>query len=236
MNYDFVNIFPTTIYVGDIENHSEYKEEFYKIYPKFHYEQIDEKLDYIHTVSENQGNPLIHLEENLDPLFSDVCAHVKNYMLNVLCLKDIFNIVITKTWLSRSQGVDQEIPWHIHSPSQISFVYYLNTPENSHSIQFSNKNRPNHIFPTIFTEDYGNPEVTMVSQYNDVNSEMFYILPQEGKIIIFPSHVPHRTKSVSSDFEGERLAITGDITLVLKDEYLSFSNGYIHEKYWKKYP
>lgn len=234
MIYDAINIFPTTIYVGKIENHLEYKKEFYKVYPKFDYNQIKGEL--VNTVSENQGNPLIHLEENLDPLFREICHHIKNYLQEVLSLNDIFDIVITKTWLSRAQDVDHEIPWHIHSPSHISFVYYVNTPENSHSLEFSNANKANHIFPTLFgDDDYVNYQISMVKKYTDINCETFYIKPKEGNVTIFPSKIPHRTKSVSSKFEGERLAITGDVTLILKEEYLSFSSGYIHEKYWKKY-
>lgn len=233
MGYDIVNIFPTTIYVGEIDNHLKYKEDFYQIYPKFQYEQVEG--DVVNTVSENQGNPLIHLEEILDPLFREICNHIQTYIQNVLCLRDIFELVITKTWLSRAQDVDQEIPWHIHSPSHISFVYYVNIPENSHSIQFSNKEKPNHIFPTVFSDDYVGSEMTMVKKYNDLNSEIFYLLPKEGTVVLFPSKLPHRTKSVSSKFKGERLAITGDVTLILKEEYLSFSNGYTNEKYWKKY-
>jgi uncharacterized protein (TIGR02466 family) len=234
MIYNALNIFPTTIYVGEIENHDEFKKEFYGVYPKFQYEQTNGDL--INTVSENQGNPLIHLEPNLDSLFAEICKHIKTYMQDVLSLKDIFDLIITKTWISRAQDVDHEIPLHIHSPSHLSFVYYVNIPENSHSLEFSNHNRPNHIFPTIFSdEDYINYQISMVKEYTDINCETFYISPKEGSVVVFPSKVPHRTKAVSSEFKGERLAITGDVTLILKEEYLSFSSGYIHEKYWKKY-
>jgi hypothetical protein len=40
---------------------------------------------------------------------------------------------------------------------------------------------------------------------------------------------------MSDVFTGERLAIVGDITLILKEEHLSYSMGYINEKYWKKF-
>jgi uncharacterized protein (TIGR02466 family) len=235
MNYNYINIFPTTIYVGEIENHLNHKNNFYEIYPKYEYEQVNKKTNTINTVSENQGNPLIHLEKNLDSLFCEICNHTKNYLKNVLMLKDIFDIVITKSWLSRSQDVHHEIPLHVHSPSHISFVYYLNIPENSHSLQFSNKNDPNSIFSHIFTEDCDGDHLNMVKNYNEVNSQIFYLNPQEGNIVIFPSKLPHCTKSISENFVGERLSLVGDIILILKDEYLSFSHGFIHEKYWKKF-
>lgn len=236
MKFESINIFPTVIYVGEIENHSEYKKIFYnKIYNKFNYDQINLKTKTVNTVSENVGNPLIHLENDLDSLFGEICGHIKNYLQNLLNTKDIFDIAITKTWLSRAQEVDHEIPIHIHSPSHISFIYYLNIPDNSHSIQFSNHNTPNSIFTGIFCNDSDGDNLNMVKEYNDLNCEIFYILPQEGNVILFPSRLPHSTKSVSDEFKGERLGISGDITLILKEEYLSFSHGYIHEKYWKKY-
>jgi uncharacterized protein (TIGR02466 family) len=235
MKFESVNIFPTTIYTGEIEDHLDHKKKFYDLYPKYQYEQINLKTGTINTVSENEGNPLLHLEQTLDPLFSQICGHVKNYLQNVLMLKDIFDLAITKSWISRSQDVNHEIPWHIHSPSQISFIYYLNIPDHSHALQFSNEYSPNSLFTTIFSDDCDSEHLNMVKGYNDSNCEIFYMLPQEGNVVIFPSKLGHSTKSISSDFNGERLGISGDITLILKEEYLSFSHGYIHEKYWKKY-
>ena len=236
MKFESVNIFPTTLYMGEIENHSGYKKIFYeKIYEKYQYNQVDPKTESIFTTSENVGNPFIHLEDDLDELFGQICGHVKNYLQNLLHIKDIFDIVIMKSWLSRSQSSDQEIPWHIHSPSHFSFIYYLNIPDNSHMIQFSNQHTPNSVFSGIFNNDCDYEDFNMVSEYNDLNCEFYYLHPQEGNIILFPSKLPHSTKSISNDFSGERLGISGDIILVLKEEYTSFSHGYIHEKYWKKY-
>ena len=74
------NIFPTTVYVGEVTDHQSHKEEFYKVYPKFDYEEDNGNI----TVSENVGNPFIHLEENLDPLFEEIILHVKRYTLDIL--------------------------------------------------------------------------------------------------------------------------------------------------------
>ena len=50
------NVFPTTIYVGEMNHHEKYKKNFYDVYDKFDYEEDDVN----NTVSENVGNPLIH--------------------------------------------------------------------------------------------------------------------------------------------------------------------------------
>lgn len=223
------NIFPTTVYVGEVTDHQTHKEEFYKVYHKFDYEDSDANS----TVSENTGRPFIHLEDNLDPLFNEIILHTKRYVMDVLQYKDIFEYVITKTWLSRTRS-QKEIPWHIHSTSHISFVYYINMPPNAHKLKFLNPHNKNSFFLGMSLESRYE-ERTMVKEFNQLNSEEFYIHPPEGTVALFPSSVEHCTQCVDKSFDDERLAIVGDITLTLKEDQLQYSMGYIDQKYWKKY-
>ena len=222
------NIFPTTVYVGEVTDHQTHKEEFYKVYHKFDYEDSDANS----TVSENTGRPFIHLEDNLDPLFNEIILHTKRYVMDVLQYKDIFEYVITKTWLSRTRS-QKEIPWHIHSTSHISFVYYLNMPPNAHKLKFLNPHNKNSFFLGMSLESKYE-ERTMVKEFNQLNSEEFYIHPPEGTVALFPSSIQHCTQCVDKSFNDERLAIVGDITLTLKEDQLQYSMGYIDQKYWKK--
>ena len=223
------NIFPTTVYVGEVTDHQTHKEDFYKVYHKFDYEDSDANS----TVSENTGRPFIHLEDNLDPLFNEIILHAKRYVMDVLQYKDIFEYVITKTWLSRTRS-QKEIPWHIHSTSHISFVYYLNMPPNAHKLKFLNPHNKNSFFLGMSLESRYE-ERTMVKEFNQLNSEEFYIHPPEGTVALFPSSIQHCTQCVDKSFSDERLAIVGDITLTLKEDQLQYSMGYIDQKYWKKY-
>ena len=223
------NIFPTTVYVGEVTDHQTHKEEFYKVYHKFDYEDSDANS----TVSENTGRPFIHLEDNLDPLFNEIILHTKRYVMDVLQYKDIFEYVITKTWLSRTRS-QKEIPWHIHSTSHISFVYYLNMPPNAHKLKFLNPHNKNSFFLGMSLESRYE-ERMMVKEFNQLNSEEFYIHPPEGTVALFPSSIQHCTQCVDKSFDDERLAIVGDITLTLKEDQLQYSMGYIDQKYWKKY-
>ena len=223
------NIFPTTVYVGEVTDHQTHKEEFYKVYHKFDYEDSDANS----TVSENTGRPFIHIEDNLDPLFNEIILHTKRYVMDVLQYKDIFEYVITKTWLSRTRS-QKEIPWHIHSTSHISFVYYLNMPPNAHKLKFLKPHNKNSFFLGMSLESRYE-ERTMVKEFNQLNSEEFYIHPPEGTVALFPSSIQHCTQCVDKSFDDERLAIVGDITLTLKEDQLQYSMGYIDQKYWKKY-
>ena len=157
--YQSINIFPTTLYVGDLDNHKEYKDKFYKVYSKFDYEDDN----WHNTTSENSGNPLIHLEESLEPLFTDIVSHVENYIYEVLKYKKIFDIIITKTWLSRAKSASDSLKWHNHSTSHISFSYYLNTPKNSHAIKFLNPSNTNSLFAGLNTSDYKHNKIIGVN-------------------------------------------------------------------------
>ena len=137
---DIFNVFPLTIYVDKVSKHEIYKEDFYKLYPKYDYVENERS----NTVSEGQVDPLIHLEPSLNPLFTEIAGHVRRYIHDTLKFRDIFNITFTKTWLSRMRDCS-EIPLHIHSTSHISFVYYLNTPPNSHKLTFHNPHCSNSL-------------------------------------------------------------------------------------------
>ena len=231
MTFETFNIFPTTIYVGEMVDHQKYREEFDKVYPKYDYEETS----WDNTVSENLGKPFIHLEDNLDSLFYEISLHAKKYVCDVLEYKDIFDYVITKSWLSRARRPDNEIRWHFHSTSHISFVYYLSTPNNSHTLEFQNTCTKNDLFKAMNVEDEDTADRNMVKNFNPLNSPAFYMHPIEGSLFLFPSSLTHHTRFMGGDFKGERLGIVGDITLMLKEDQLNFSMGYIDNKYWKKY-
>ncbi len=228
MNQVF-NIFPTTIYVGKVENHDTFKKEFLKIYKDFDYEENDIS----NTVSEGQVNPLIHLEPSMDPMFKEIVRHIKTYVLDILKFKDMFNYSISKTWISRTRD-KKEIPFHCHSTSHVSFVYYLNIPPYSHTTRFLNNENYNSLFLGSNSHN-NNDDKNMIKEFNLLNSKTFFIHPQEGHVALFPSRVSHGTQCIKEDFSEERLSIVGDVNLILKEEHLLHSMGLIDEKFWKKY-
>ena len=223
------NIFPTTIYVGKVENHDTFKKEFLKIYKDFDYEENDVS----NTVSEGQVNPLIHLEPSMDPMFKEIVRHIKTYVMDILKFKDMFNYSISKTWISRTRD-KKEIPFHCHSTSHVSFVYYLNIPPYSHTTRFLNNENYNSLFLGANSHN-NNDDKNMIKEFNLLNSKTFFIHPQEGHVALFPSRVSHGTQCIKEDFNEERLSIVGDVNLILKEEHLLHSMGLIDEKFWKKY-
>ena len=158
---EIFNVFPLTIYVDKVNNYEIYKEDFYKLYPKYDYVENERS----NTVSEGQVDPLIHLEPSLNPLFTEIADHVRRYIHDTLKFRDIFNITFTKTWLSRMRDTKCN-PWHIHSTSHVSFCYYVNMPPHSHAVEFENPHYKNSLFLGS-TSDIKYEEQRMLNEINE---------------------------------------------------------------------
>ena len=223
------NIFPTTIYSNEVENHDVNKKLFFDLYPKYDYEENERSV----TVSEGQVDPLIHLEPTMYPVFGEIVRHVKTYVLDILQFKDMFNYAITKSWISRARD-KSNIPYHIHSTSHVSFVYYLHIPPKSHCTIFLNRENMNSLFLGSNSEN-NLDDLNMLKEFNNLNCKTFFVEPKEGTLLIFPSNLSHGTKYIDKNFKGERLALVGDVNLILKEEHFLHSMGLIDEKFWTKY-
>ena len=230
-DYETINLFPTTIHYANVQDFNRHKESFYKIYHKYDYEEDHNQT----TVSENIGKPFLHLEDDLDDLFKVIIDNVRTYVHQTLNFKDIFNFCITKTWLSKATSTKLCLPYHMHSTSHISFVYYISCPENSSSLVFENPHRINSLFLGS-TSQYNDDKFDLIDAVTKTNANSYYIKPHEGALILFPSNLEHCTRnSTDAEMKGERIAISGDITLILKEEYTNLSCGYIDNKYWSLY-
>jgi len=237
MNYQTVNIFPTTIYIGEIENHTKYKQIFLnEIYEQYQFPH-QSRYGGINTVSENCGKPILHLENELFDLFQDISEHILNYCHQTLLIRDIFDVQIMKSWISRSYSNQENIPEHKHSTSQISFVYYLNADEKSNELTFMNTHKPNLLFDSLDDLEVENDEESMIHGFNFETTPEYNFSPCEGTVILFPSQIHHKTSSANDEVHKfERLAIVGDAILTLKkDQPMIYSQGFISPQYWKTF-
>ena len=235
VNYQLHNIFPTSVYVGEMEDHARHKEVFYReIYPKYEFPRIEESSGDINTVSEQEGKPIIHTEECAVAMMKEITKHIKIYYTEILGLRDVFDVYHTKSWISRSYDSEELIPEHLHAPAHMSYAYYVNAPKESHALSFYNKKKGNELFQSVL--DYYHEDDTFIDQYTFESTQKYSIESKEGTICIFPSKTPHGTDSVSEVFSGERLAISGDCIITLKEsEKMKYSVGYINPKYWRKH-
>tara|TARA_B100001094_G_scaffold330328_1_gene395289 strand:- start:2899 stop:3609 length:711 start_codon:yes stop_codon:yes gene_type:complete len=236
MKYDVTTMFPLSVYSAMIEEHQQWKKVFMNnVYGDYQYDRHDSDGDY-NVVSEHCGHPVIHCDERMADFFKLISNHVKNYCISTLGMKDIFEVCMVKSWISRSQENNENLPVHVHSATHVSFVYYMNVPVDSNALVFSVKNHQNEVFQGVFNVDGVD---TWMNEYTLHSTPQYQITPEEGKLVIFPSSAPHFTDPVNQtpqNFQTERLAISGDCILVLKeDEPMKHSNGYIHPKNWCVY-
>jgi len=88
---------------------------------------------------------------------------------------------------------------HIHSNNFISAAYYIKAPKNSGKIVFYDPRDANVIRkPVTKTE-------------NQLNADIFYIQPQEGLLVLFPSYLHHSVDQNSS--EDERIVLSFNVNL-----------------------
>ncbi len=131
---------------------------------------------------------------------------------------DLLDIYYQRSWATFTEN-SQQINFHTHSQSNISFAYYLLKPKNSGGIIFKSTEQQNEIAKNIFTES--KLEKSLVNKPNVYNSDKSLFDPLQDDIIIFPSKIPHATTPNASNLP--RISISGDITIMLKD-----SSGFEH--------
>ncbi len=142
---------------------------------------------------------------------------------------DLLDIFYQRSWATYTNN-EENINFHTHSQSNISFAYYLLKPNNSGGIIFRSNELQNEIAKNIFTSS--KIDKSLINKPNAYNSDKsVFDLEQDG-IIIFPSKTPHATMPNKSG--KPRISISGDVTIMLKD-----SKGFEHLmpnfKKWKKF-
>ena len=130
----------------------------------------------------------------------------------------LLEIYYQRSWATFTEE-SQQINFHTHSQSNISFAYYLLKPPNSGGIIFKSNQQQNEIAKNIFTES--KLEKSLVYKPNIYNSDKSLFDPLQDSIVIFPSKTPHATTPNESKLP--RISISGDITIMLKD-----SSGFEH--------
>ena len=204
-------LFPTLITEAFYEKHAELK-------------PVLEKGIFRHMTpdgfsNERTGHVSLHLDPEFEPLFNFVSEVTKEYIRTFLINPDLFNIHIVKSWMNiiREQGT----PFHNHADAHLSFVYYINIPEDvSTPIMFYN--HPNWYEPYMGFSKFNEP-----SEWNPFNSPAWSFPTKEGALMMFPARVNHDTPSTSGDpdigvkslkdLRRKRVSLAGDIILTFRE-------------------
>jgi len=179
----------------------------------------------------------IHLIPELNDFFESISSNIRQYLYALGLKEHLLDIYFTKTWLSIIDNKDLHMRYHNHTSADISYVYYLDVPDNSDVISFKNIHKPNDIFPGAF-DDGRDSEKTLIREYNTANFNTYHLIPEEGMLVAFPGNLTHGTLAnpySNEPFTGRRIAVVGDISIHLKPDVVGLEMGRITPEVMKKF-
>ena len=177
---------------------------------------------------DTKGHEFLFSNDLFNNLASKISKSIIKYLNTLEINTQLLDIYYQRTWATFTEN-DQNINFHTHSQSNISFAYYLLKPPSSGGIIFRSNELQNDIAKNIFTNS--KLEQSLINKPNAYNSDRSLFDLEQDSIIIFPSKTPHATSPNNSGLP--RISISGDVTIMLKN-----SNGFEHLmpnfKNWKK--
>lgn len=242
---EIIPLYPTLIYHSDMEGHHEYAN---TVLSKecldthgFNFETDIPNQSERTTGSasgEYRGKVLLHQDARYDSFFREITAHVSVYLEGTFMVRrELLDIHIMKSWYSILPP-HQELSFHRHSCSDISFVYYPHVDENTYPLWFANFERTinnnNEVFPGLFQSNSDGKQY--LKEYNQFTSPMNSVIPHSGSVLIFPSNIMHGVFPLQNQIANDtRITIAGDIKLSLRQDILNYESGLIHPKHWRKF-
>lgn len=220
-------MFPTAVGSFQCDRHDEFKKKFLERIP---YHCATHENGGLYS-GENSGHVYVHTDIELFELFKFISNGVQSYLEMLDFDHSRVDINIVKTWISATH-LDVITPVHAHATSHLSFVYYMQMPENADVISFQTQRNPNEPYYGAF--DAGTPrQKSMVNSYNALNSNQSSLPTKEGDLIVFPSTLFHGTTKVGDMGDGQRIALAGDVLLVFNESKPNYATGLFDPKTWR---
>lgn len=232
-----INLFPLSIFKGSIFLDKKYKEDL------VNYILEDEKKGRPSTdnipqgrsknpafLGDEMGDSYLHNRKIFEKLFIKITGEVKTYLVNLGFDTDKINLYYQRSWATVSRE-GQAINMHDHKQSHISFAYYLNFPEKSGNIEFSNDTKSNEIVNGSFNNPYFRSRI--IKETNMSNAPIATIPVLEDEIYIFPSKIFHRTQRGTNN--KPRISLSADIVITVKEDVKNTEHGVADITNWKKF-
>jgi uncharacterized protein (TIGR02466 family) len=124
---------------------------------------------------------------NISNLIETIQTHSKNIFQDYGVKKEI-NLVIANSWININSPGSYNAP-HIHPTPGLSGVYYANAPKNSGNILFHNNSMMQFI-----NGIYLDTTIENKNTHDNIKYEPF-----TGRVIIFPSWLPHSVEINNSN-------------------------------------
>ena len=147
-----------------------------------------------------QSNEIQHEEE-----FQDLIYLINNKLKEIHSyanLKNNCELVVSNMWININPKYSYNSN-HIHFKSFYSGVYYINVPENSGTIQFTNPSSLQRIFLELYK--------TTVDRFNGFTAQNWVFQPQKDLLILFPSWIEHSVNQNLSN--SNRISIAFNTTI-----------------------
>jgi hypothetical protein len=226
-------IFPTLIGEFEYEFPEQFKETFF--------ECVHNYVDQHGNSNEKTGHVAIHHGPEFEPLYQFIGQCINRHLSAYGSDPDQMDAYIVKSWLNIIRDI--QTPYHSHADAHLSFVYYVNLPNDIvEPIRFFNESNFGRFEPYPGFTKYANHS----NKWDHINAQSWEFYPSEGNLIIFPANMPHDTelkngsvKNMESQnfplekMKTKRISIAGDVILTFKEK-TGVSMGLQPVKNWKK--
>jgi len=167
------NLWPIPIYDSYIPVKDEWKNKIINLeYVRTHVNNSDISKD------RNILNSLPDLKKELE-------NHCELFVRKFLRIKNNAKFYLLNSW-SNLHSTNESSQIHYHGNSLLSGVYYPIFPKNSGDISFFKTGSHTNIFHQSIRFEY--------DEDTHVNTEMYKLQSDEGKVVIFPSHLEHKVE------------------------------------------
>ena len=169
----------------------------------------------------------------LKDFYTDIADNIRIYTDVLGIRNELFDYHIVKSCISK-HSLDQDVmARHTHNCSHISFVYYHQVPANSAVLMFHHDKHNNELFGGLFARER---DRSMLTGNNPFNASEWYIEPEPGLLVVFPSKLVHSTRRLTDKmFSGDRIAIVGDVNMVLKSSEDDWETGIVSLDKWQAF-
>lgn len=168
------NIFPTTISQSNIGVDKKIKKYL-----------INEAYDFIYQNKVKNGSTTVNKYILNDKKYSSLSKKILdklNYVIyDIYTIDRNLKFFITNSWCVKHEKNDVA-ELHNHDNSILSGVYYFQTPKNSGDIIFHRSTATNSVFTKTLTIP------------TNINLNEYKMKAEEGTLLLFPSHLLHKTE------------------------------------------
>ncbi len=193
LNYSTINLFPVPIHQFDVNGFSEIK---------------DELIDYAYNLKkEDEGVKISNYGGWQSSGFKVINENdlLHSFLINCLAgfppLKKSVDMFVYG-WININQPGDYNIK-HCHPSNDLSGVLWIKSPKNCGNIEFHS---PSCFETFLEIESY-------IDDFRNSNNyhHAYWFPPEEGRMIIFPSHLEHDVKQNLSN--EDRISVSFNIKL-----------------------